>query len=1197
MAVLKPKYISPSMEIGPKQVDLTQGCEIQFTVDSDEPVTQIDLEFKDSEGRDAKILINEENVENGLPGYETYYIVQDHAPYYTKCGFYNWQYYDIGEDYCETFRNNMFHPLVQNFETNVEEKFYLSGVVFPNKLESLSLTEMFYIHHYTTKAYRSEYYMRYRYRTTQSWSMAKTSGYTYLLNDDFFEFEANKREVSKRPDKIKTIINSKFTDNFEPEFSTYSYFLTNNESDLDVITKTHRHIKFKKNSLISKIHKDLSTSKHYVSFWSQNFYDNLDEIAKKHFGGYIPSGKHQSLFEKIFFKFEGTYLNENSQEKTFTIYFQLGANNNSDAEICGSLDRIKLNYFNIDQSEYDVSLPKNFQGNGGDGILIAQDSIKNFLGFKDKSNINLSLLKLNYQIANSTKLPGLIFDQGDYERYLTGLPVHLSTNAYDEEQIFKNYIIKPKSQNDKNNGELYHNIDVSNDIYFKGALDNVYYLASDTDRFYNGSDENYKEKPLGSEDSNLEIPFVSHYQALFVKEEDSENFISEPQKFKEYIGLDSFGQNIYFNYFVNSTSFADFKQGKIDLSIKLNDIEHALTKESFYYFEDSNIKYNFLINETSPKNKYVEQNLTFEIKQDLKEGISINALQKIKYWKYILYNELTKKVLYESENYYSNNPKFVLNNLLKEIPYLIKIKCYTNLDKELIFSNSFSLENNFLKYYQIPKYEALSDSGIAFDWKNVVNNNFSFHGDENVSMINIGTFKDVYPSELEYTFSSLKSPSIIRTIVQPVSPAGIFLIYRIGGEDIIFQTNFNQNNSSLDICVEAFSQEQQFCEFEIPYVMNNETNYFLDIVGNVDEDNKTINFNISLILNKSAIIPGVNNYTFEDEESDKILSIDWVIEKEKLLSFDLVGENYLNSVNISGNCYLSYAYSAVTQPISTFYTDNSYEPKKITWDNLVENDLNPIYCLDFLTENNRLAAGENAVDPEIFYEIKVIRQLENQNTFSTVWENINYPTHFVDYSLPNNTKATYWVHPISTENIRYEPIQIKDVYNYNHQWTLLVCDDVYENDILNKNKVEVKEIYYFDKNIQSGSVTNNAEISIVKNFTQFPKYQVSNSNYWSGSLTGLVGYIGEDLITYHQTVEMVNKLAKLSNDGKRKFLKDIEGNIWEIAISAPVSIQNTDNLGIQLKTKTLSWTQIGDAKNIMIYSQAPIGKEGTDYAY
>ena len=161
MAVLKPKYISPSIEIGPRQVDLTQGCDIQFTVDSDEPVTQIDLEFKDSEGKISNVNIQAGDSQSSLPGYATYYIVQDHVPYYVKRSYGNARWFDNGAgEFCEYIDNNMFHPLVQNFNQNVEEKFYLPGIVFPNEVTKLSLTEMFYIHHYSVEGIRENFYMR-----------------------------------------------------------------------------------------------------------------------------------------------------------------------------------------------------------------------------------------------------------------------------------------------------------------------------------------------------------------------------------------------------------------------------------------------------------------------------------------------------------------------------------------------------------------------------------------------------------------------------------------------------------------------------------------------------------------------------------------------------------------------------------------------------------------------------------------------------------------------------------------------------------------------------------------------------------------------------------------------------------------------------------------------------------------------------
>ena len=105
-----------------------------------------------------------------------------------------------------------------------------------------------------------------------------------------------------------------------------------------------------------------------------------------------------------------------------------------------------------------------------------------------------------------------------------------------------------------------------------------------------------------------------------------------------------------------------------------------------------------------------------------------------------------------------------------------------------------------------------------------------------------------------------------------------------------------------------------------------------------------------------------------------------------------------------------------------------------------------------------------------------------------------------------------------------------------------------------------------------------------ENFTPYPKIQKNYAHNWSGTLKGLLGMIAPNDVDFIQTPNMLQEFKDLAINNQRKFLKDRDGNLWEVELTAAPSITNTDNLTFDLKEKQISWTEVADAKNIGLYA-------------
>jgi hypothetical protein len=139
----------------------------------------------------------------------------------------------------------------------------------------------------------------------------------------------------------------------------------------------------------------------------------------------------------------------------------------------------------------------------------------------------------------------------------------------------------------------------------------------------------------------------------------------------------------------------------------------------------------------------------------------------------------------------------------------------------------------------------------------------------------------------------------------------------------------------------------------------------------------------------------------------------------------------------------------------------------------------------------------------------------------------------------------------------------------------------------NENVLLVDKVFFFEMNVETGTMKNNTDFSVVKNFTPYPHIQRSPSNYWSGQLKGLLGRLAIDDCTFKQTPTMLQEIKELTQNTSRKFLKDRDGNFWEVELSSDVTIDNNDKLDVQLKTKSFNWVEVGDASDIALVSVGP----------
>lgn len=282
-----------------------------------------------------------------------------------------------------------------------------------------------------------------------------------------------------------------------------------------------------------------------------------------------------------------------------------------------------------------------------------------------------------------------------------------------------------------------------------------------------------------------------------------------------------------------------------------------------------------------------------------------------------------------------------------------------------------------------------------------------------------------------------------------------------------------------------------------------------------------------------------------------------------------------NKISLFGEQTCGYIYVQNGAPDETMFSYVDDEPAGWT-------EATSFYA-NFNNEEARLAAGNSAIVGNISgYEIYRKKYDEpNAEYIGTVKNvDINSNNFIIDYATKNGVDYIYYLFPnsaLSESGTQLSPLVTSQLSLDTPCWSLMIVDDTDDENVFYLDKM-----FKFELNLQVADMTNNAQISISQNFTKYPTLQYGTSNYWSGSLSSLCGYMAANDVDYIQNEKMIDELKAISSDTRRKFLKDISGNLWEVNVSAPINI-STESMTLQeLKTCRFSWVEVGDTKGISI---------------
>lgn len=234
----------------------------------------------------------------------------------------------------------------------------------------------------------------------------------------------------------------------------------------------------------------------------------------------------------------------------------------------------------------------------------------------------------------------------------------------------------------------------------------------------------------------------------------------------------------------------------------------------------------------------------------------------------------------------------------------------------------------------------------------------------------------------------------------------------------------------------------------------------------------------------------------------------------------------------------------------------------------------------FAKFNNSLEAGNYDAGGVTILKWDIYKQKVGATNLQFVGSVDSSQEQIVDCLVENNQQYYYYLFPQSASAMG-SPIVSEAIASTVWNWVLFTATESDTANVLN-----VTNSYVFQGNVDTGSISNNADSSVLKNFTRYPKIIKGTQNYRSGRLSALVGYIDTAGNTYTESSALRDAIFALSTNDERMFLKSRAGDIWEVSIHSTISMDVTDKSPYQPHTASIDWTEIGSTSGLSLVGES-----------
>ena len=238
------------------------------------------------------------------------------------------------------------------------------------------------------------------------------------------------------------------------------------------------------------------------------------------------------------------------------------------------------------------------------------------------------------------------------------------------------------------------------------------------------------------------------------------------------------------------------------------------------------------------------------------------------------------------------------------------------------------------------------------------------------------------------------------------------------------------------------------------------------------------------------------------------------------------------------------------------------------------------YSRFLVTFDDGTTTAQGIVDEALGYTFSIYREVEGTNNLIYVARLDEGALSIIDYGVVNNTNYRYYIFQEDDSAVS-EAVISNNVQTCWWDWSLA---DLIPSDEDNLYYVDDSNIWKFDLNLSSASMTNTMSTTVYDSLAQYPKVSVGNTNYSTGGITCLLGSISRDgssALTYQEPAILMDLWKAFCSNGRMKLLKDRKGNAYLVAITSNSS-QIDDILSEQPNTITFNWVQVGDISNTSV---------------
>lgn len=229
--------------------------------------------------------------------------------------------------------------------------------------------------------------------------------------------------------------------------------------------------------------------------------------------------------------------------------------------------------------------------------------------------------------------------------------------------------------------------------------------------------------------------------------------------------------------------------------------------------------------------------------------------------------------------------------------------------------------------------------------------------------------------------------------------------------------------------------------------------------------------------------------------------------------------------------------------------------------------------------NNDLDAGSYITQEETIEGWDIYKQKTGETRLRYVGFMPITSSSVQDHFVENSTEYTYYLFPRGL-TVMGTPLVSDPTSSKVWNWIIYTATESSTANVLNVNGA-----YVFQGNVESGTISNNATSSVMNNFTQYPKVIKGTQNYKSGKLTGLIGYSDIYNNTYTETDGLRDALYGLVTSQDRMFLKNRSGDIWEVSIHSPVTMEIDDKSYLQPNKASIEWVEIANTDDVSLIGE------------